>query len=72
MAAASAVGAAFVVGYYGLPFVVSIVLQQHRGASALDAGLTFLPMMILGAVLSPFSARVALRFGTRRVVRSGL
>ena len=70
--AASAVGAAFVVGYYGLPFVVSIVLQQHRVTSALATGMTFLPMMIVGGVLSPFSAAMADRLGTRRLVRIGL
>ena len=68
----SGVGAAFVIGYYGLPFVVSIVFQQHRGMSALATGMTFLPMMVVGGILSPFSASMVERVGTHRLVRAGL
>ena len=60
-----AVGFAFVVGYYGLPFVMSLYLQQTHGLSAFQTGLVFLPMMLIGAVLTPFSARIAERFGAR-------
>ena len=49
------VGFAFVVGYYGLPFVMSLYLQQLRGMSSFGAGLVFVPMMVVGAVLTPFS-----------------
>jgi sugar phosphate permease len=66
------VGFAFVVGYYGLPFVMSLYLQQLRGLSALDTGVVFLPMMATGAVLTPFVARPAERFGARALVTSGL
>ena len=48
-----AVGFAFVVGYYGLPFVMSLYLQQLRGLSSFAAGLVFLPMMLVGAVPDP-------------------
>ncbi len=54
---AMAVGFAFMVGYYGLPFVMSLYLQQLRGLSSLSTGLAFLPMMLIGAALTPFSAR---------------
>jgi hypothetical protein len=47
-AVAVAVGFAFVVGYYGLPFVTSLYLQQLRGLSPFAAGLTFLPMFMPG------------------------
>ncbi|MDQ1395500.1 MAG: transporter, family, methylenomycin resistance protein, partial [Acidimicrobiaceae bacterium] len=67
-----AVGFAFVVGYYGLPFVMSLYLQELRGLSAFETGCVFLPMMITGAVLTPFSARVAERVGSRCVVSAGL
>jgi DHA2 family methylenomycin A resistance protein-like MFS transporter len=67
-----AVGFAFVVGYYGLPFVMSLYLQELRGLSAFDTGCVFLPMMVTGAVLTPFSARVAERIGSRSVVSAGL
>jgi EmrB/QacA subfamily drug resistance transporter len=69
---AIAVGFAFVVGYYGLPFVISLYLQQSEGLSAFRTGLVFLPMMLSGAVLTPFSARIAERFGARTVVVTGL
>ena len=47
------VGFAFVVGYYGLPFVMSLYLQQVRGLSPLATGVVFLPMMLIGAALTP-------------------
>ncbi len=65
-------GFAFMVGYYGLPFVISLFLQQHRGLTALQTGFVFLPMMIIGAVLTPFSARVGERVGRRTIIISGL
>jgi len=67
-----AVGFAFVVGYYGLPFVMSLYLQQRRGLTAFETGLTFLPMMLMGALLVTFAARIAHRFGSRRVIGTGL
>ena len=67
-----AVGFAFVVGYYGLPFVMSLYLQQTRHLSAFQTGLVFLPMMLIGAALTPSSARIAERFGSTRVVVTGL
>ena len=72
MSVAVVVGFAFVVGYYGLPFVMSLYLQQLYGLSAFQTGLVFVPMMLIGGVLTPFSARIAERFGARRVVATGL
>jgi len=69
---AVAVGFAFVVGYYGLPFVMSLYLQQLRGLSSLGTGLVFLPMMLVGAVLTPFSARLAEKLGPRLLITAGL
>jgi MFS transporter, DHA2 family, methylenomycin A resistance protein len=66
------VGFAFIVGYYGLPFVMSLYLQQQRGLSSFGAGVAFLPMMLIGLVLTPFSARVAERAGARLLVTGGL
>ena len=51
---------------------MSLYLQQLHGLSAFQTGLVFLPMMLIGAVLTPFSARIAERFGARRVVVTGL
>jgi EmrB/QacA subfamily drug resistance transporter len=69
---AVATGFAFMVGYYGLPFVMSLYLQQLRGLSALGTGIAFLPMMLIGAVLTPFSIRLAERFGARTLITAGL
>jgi MFS transporter, DHA2 family, methylenomycin A resistance protein len=66
------VGFAFMVGYYGLPFVMSLYLQQLRGLSALGAGVTFVPMMVAGGALNPFTARLAGRFGARILITGGL
>jgi MFS transporter, DHA2 family, methylenomycin A resistance protein len=69
---AVAVGFAFMVGYYGLPFVMSLYLQQLRGLSSLGAGVAFLPMMLIGISLTPFSARLAERFSARLLITAGL
>ena len=68
----TATGFAFMVGYFGLPFVVSLFLQQHRGLDALHTGIVFLPMMLVGLVLTPFSARISERFGRRTIIATGL
>jgi MFS family permease len=67
-----AVGFAFIVGYYGLPFVMSLYLQQFRGLSPLGTGLAFLPMMLAGAALTPLSARLAETLGARLLITAGL
>jgi MFS transporter, DHA2 family, methylenomycin A resistance protein len=67
-----AVGFAFMVGYYGLPFVMSLYLQEQRGLPALAAGFTFLPMMLVGAFLTPFSARIVETRGARLLIGTGL
>jgi EmrB/QacA subfamily drug resistance transporter len=70
--AAVAIGFAFVVGYYGLPFVMSLYLQEVRGLSALAAGVAFLPMMITGAALTPLGPHLTERVGARPLVTAGL
>ncbi len=69
---ADIIGFAFMVGYFGLPFLMSLYLQQIRDLSALDTGLTFLPMMLIGAFLTPFSARFVERLGAKRLIATGL
>jgi MFS transporter, DHA2 family, methylenomycin A resistance protein len=65
-------GFAFMVGYYGLPFVMSLYLQELRGLSALGTGVVFLPMMLIGGVLTPFVPRLGERAGPRTLVTAGL
>lgn len=72
VSAASFVGFAFMACFYGTPFVMSLDLQQQRGLSSLATGLVFLPMMLVGLVLTPLSARMVERFGRRPVMVSGL
>ncbi|TCT09672.1 MFS transporter [Paralcaligenes ureilyticus] len=60
------------VGYFGLPFVMSLYLQQQRGLSDMDIGTVFLPMMSSGLFLTPFSARLVERFGARALIVTGL
>jgi sugar phosphate permease len=67
-----AIGFAFMVGYFGLPFVMSLYLQQQRGLSAAATGMAFLPMMMTGLLLTPFSARLVQRFGARNLIVAGL
>ncbi|RSM44214.1 MFS transporter [Amycolatopsis balhimycina DSM 5908] len=67
-----ATGFAFMVCYFGLPFVFSLWFQEVRGLSALATGVAFLPMMLIGAALTPFSARLAERFGHKVLIVAGL
>jgi MFS transporter, DHA2 family, methylenomycin A resistance protein len=67
-----ATGFAFMVGYYGLPFVFSLYLQQQRALSAFGTGLVFLPMMLIGAALTPLSARITEKIGRKAVIVAGL
>lgn len=66
------IGFAFMVGYYGLPFVFTLYFQQQRGLSALATGALFLPMMVIGAALTPLSARLVERVGHRLPIAGGL
>ncbi|MFI6803232.1 MFS transporter [Streptosporangium canum] len=69
---ATAIGFAFMVGFYGLPFLFSLSFQQQHGLSALGAGLAFGPMMLLSACLTPFSAWIVERTGPRPPIIAGL
>ena len=66
------IGFVFMVGFYGLPFLFSLYLQTVRGLSPLMTGVAFLPMMLLSAALTPFTARIVERVGPRTPVMSGL
>jgi EmrB/QacA subfamily drug resistance transporter len=72
LSVAAVVAFAFMACYYGLPFVMSLYLQQLRGLSSFQTGLVFLPMMLSGTAVTPFSARLAERFGARRLTISGM
>jgi MFS transporter, DHA2 family, methylenomycin A resistance protein len=63
---------AYFVLLYGILFFYSIDLQQYRHYSTLAAGLAFLPMTILMALLGPVAGRLSARFGTMPVMVTGL
>jgi len=61
-------GFAFMVGHYGLPLVFSLYLQGERGLNSFGTGIAFLPMMLIGMALTPFSARIVERVGARPAI----
>lgn len=65
------VGFTFMACYWGMPFVMSLKLQI-QGLSALYTGIAFLPMMLVGVLVTPFSARLIERFGARALITTGL
>lgn len=66
------VGFTFMVGYFGLPFVMSLYFQQQRGLTPAATGVAFLPMMLIGLVLTPFTSRLVRRFSARALITTGL
>ncbi|WP_220495603.1 MFS transporter [Oceanospirillum sediminis] len=66
------VGFTFMMGYFGLPFVMSLYFQQERGLTPAATGLAFLPMMLIGLILTPFTSRLVQRFSARRLIITGL
>jgi DHA2 family methylenomycin A resistance protein-like MFS transporter len=64
-------GALFNLAFYGILFVLSLVLQDVKGESALKAGLNFLPLtglIFVGSLLAP---RIARHTGTNNVLYLG-
>jgi MFS family permease len=57
---------------FGFTFLVTQYFQYVRGYSTLSSGLHTLPFAIGAGVTAPSAARLALRFGTKRVVSWGL
>lgn len=57
---------------FGFIFVVTQYFQFVRGYGALEAGLRTVPFALFTAGAAPFAARLSARFGTKRVVATGL
>ncbi|MEU6512368.1 MFS transporter [Streptomyces sp. NPDC046942] len=66
------IGFAFMIGFYGMPFLFSLYFQQQQHLSSLSAGVAFLPMMLVSASVTPFASRIAARVGARLPVVAGL
>lgn len=68
----TAVGFTINVAFYGTIFVLSLFFQQVRGQDALAAGLMFLPMTAVVAIMNLFfAAKVIRRFGPRLPIALG-
>jgi MFS transporter, DHA2 family, methylenomycin A resistance protein len=63
---------AYFIMLYGILYFYSIDLQQYKHYSTLAAGLAFLPMTILMALLGPVAGRLSARFSTTPVMVAGL
>ncbi len=70
-AAAGSIAVAFF-ALFGFIFLATQYFQFVRGYSTLSAGLHTLPFAIFAGVTAPFAARLAMRFGPRRVIATGL
>jgi EmrB/QacA subfamily drug resistance transporter len=64
----------FCLGATAVPmwFFLSLHLQQARGFSALEAGLTFLPMSLVIAACTHVASRMAAHCGAGRVLATGM
>ena len=71
-AAANLSALGYFIMLYGILYFYSIDLQQYRHYSTLGAGLAFLPMTVLMAVLGPIAGRLPARFTPVRVMVAGL
>src|SRR5467141_1595343 len=59
-------------GEFGAVFVVSIFLQTVKGLSAINAGLTFLPMAISVFIFAPIAGVLATKFGPKWIITTGM
>ncbi len=70
-AAAASIAVAFF-ALFGFIFLATQYFQFALGYSTLSAGLHTLPFAIFAGITAPIGARLALRYGPRRVVSTGL
>ena len=59
-------------GEFGAVFIISIFLQTVKGLSAINAGLTFLPMAISVFIFAPIAGVLATRFGPKWIITTGM
>ncbi|OLE84192.1 MAG: hypothetical protein AUF79_17865 [Crenarchaeota archaeon 13_1_20CM_2_51_8] len=59
-------------GEFGAVFIISIFLQTVKGLSAINAGLTFLPMAISVFIFAPIAGLLATRFGPKWIITTGM
>src|SRR6266849_435364 len=59
-------------GEFGAVFIISIFLQTVKGLSAINAGLTFLPMAISVFIFAPIAGILATWFGPKWIITTGM
>src|SRR6266487_6331170 len=59
-------------GEFGAVFIFSIYFQTVKGLSAVETGITFLPMAISVFIFAPIAGILANHFGPRWVVTTGM
>jgi EmrB/QacA subfamily drug resistance transporter len=69
---ASVIGLAVPFGLFGLFFPMTIFLQGALGMTALEAGLTMMPMSLTLMFVAPVSGRLSDRIGARWILTTGL
>lgn len=66
-------GAMSLIGaWFGCQFIITLYLQQLRGWSAIETGLAIFPAGLLVALLAPRVAPLVTRFGTTKMITTGL
>jgi MFS transporter, DHA2 family, methylenomycin A resistance protein len=70
--AALVVTFAMTFGMYAFLFMFPLYLQTVRHATPLQAGIDLLPQGVSFALISPFAAALAHRFGTRAMIAAGM
>lgn len=58
-----AIGFAFMVGFYGMVFLISLYFQERRGMTPFETGLAFLPVTGFSIFMPIVAARMAERWG---------
>lgn len=69
---ANIAGLAYFFALFGILYFCSVYLQQYRNFSPLEAGLSFLPMTIVMALVGPVTGRLSARFTTTSLTVAGL
>jgi DHA2 family methylenomycin A resistance protein-like MFS transporter len=69
---ANTVGTMLNLGLFGIAFILALLLQVQRGASAAEAGLQMLPMMLMFVIGNVAFARLAGRTGTTMLMVVGM
>ncbi|MBK9714122.1 MAG: DHA2 family efflux MFS transporter permease subunit [Kouleothrix sp.] len=68
---ASLIGYVTVIGLFGAEFLMPVYLQALRGRTALQTGLTLLPLALTSGVITPIAGRLYDKIGPRVLIVTG-